>query len=298
MVQSILVAPGTGKQGKAVAQEFLQHNVDVNLLLRNESSEGALSLQAAGAKLHKGDLGDIYSIARALEGIDTVFFAILADSLMEVPFATNIISAAQQAGVKQVIYTSVARTGEHESFPNWSDDYPLAWYWKSKHDVENLLRAAKFESLTILRPAFFMQNFCRPEVDFLFPELVESKTLTVPFDADTKFDLIDSQDIARFALAAAKDPAGFAGKEIGLAGEKLTPSELASALHDISGYDIIVDLVDKKTSYARAAKGDLRMSAMEFQREVGYGVSLKEANSHGVALTTIRKAVKKESLGW
>lgn len=119
-----------------------------------------------------------------------------------------------------------------------------------------------------------------------------------PFNADTKFDLIDARDIAKFAAAAAKDPAAYNGNAIPLAGERLTAEEIAGVLSDVSGYKIAVNLTDKKQPKERSENGDLVMLALEFQREFGYGVSLEEVKKFGIALTPFSKAFTKERLGW
>jgi len=78
------------------------------------------------------------------------------------------------------VYSSVARAGEHESFPGWdADSYPLGWYWMNKQTIEGLVRTSNFTYWTILRPAFFIQNFCRPEVEHMFPGLAEKQRLSV-----------------------------------------------------------------------------------------------------------------------
>ena len=51
---------------------------------------------------------------------------------------------------------------------------------------------AHFGFLTIFQPAFFMQNFCSPIVERMFPGLAESHILSLPFNADRNFDLIDN----------------------------------------------------------------------------------------------------------
>ncbi|KAI7228065.1 hypothetical protein KC330_g8083 [Hortaea werneckii] len=298
MTRSVHVVPGSGKQGRAVAEEFIKQGISVHSLVRDASSASARALSDLGATIHTGDLGDMSSITKALQNADAVFLSLPAHPKNEVTFASNVISAAKATGVKHFIYTSVARTGEHENFPFWKDDYPSAWYWKTKKAIEDLVRSAGFEKLTIFRPAFFMQNFCRPEVEYLFPGLADSHTLSVPFDANSRFDLVDTKDIAKFAVAAAKDPYTFAGKEIGIAGESLTAHEIGDVLSKICGSQVSVNLISRKESDERVRNGDQIMCALELQRDVGYGVSLEEVKSYGIALTPLSRAITKQSLRW
>ena len=299
MSRSVLVLPGAGKQGRLVTKALLKQGLSVHSLVRDLSSVVSKELGAAGANLHAGDLGNGVSINNALKGLEVMFLALPAHPTQEIQFAKNAINAAQAQGVKQVIYTSVARTGQHQDFPFWSDDYPMSWYWKNKQCIEDLLRGANFEHLTILRPAFFMQNFCSPEVNYMFPGLTDSShTLSVPFDSDTKFDLIDINDIANFAVAAIQDPQRFSGKEIELAGQSLTAHEIAHVLGELSGHGISINLISREESSKRTAAGDLVMLALEFQRDYGYGVSLNQARSWGVPLKLLSEALAQDELKW
>ncbi|GAB7323505.1 hypothetical protein MBLNU13_g07024t1 [Cladosporium sp. NU13] len=299
MSQSVLVLPGAGKQGQLATRALLKQGFSVHSLVRNSSSVVSDELRATGVNLHAGDLGDEASIGDALNGIEAIFLALPAHPVQEIQFAKNAINAAKAKGVKQVIYTSVARTGQHRDFPFWSDKYPLSWYWNNKQCIEDLLRASNFEMLTILRPAFFMQNFCCPEVDHMFPGLTDkSHTLSVPFDGETKFDLIDINDIANFVIAAIQDPQEFSGKEIELAGDSLTAHEIAHVLSDHSGHNISVNLIGREEAAKRTAAGDMVMLALELQRDYVYGVRLDKARSWGIPLKLFTQALAQNKLKW
>jgi len=56
----------------------------------------------------------------AMEGIDGVFFAVPASSSDpedEIRKGTNAIKAAQKHGIQHFVLSTVARTGEHTTFP-------------------------------------------------------------------------------------------------------------------------------------------------------------------------------------
>ena len=55
-----------------------------------------------------------------MEGIDGVFFAVPASSSDpedEIRKGTNAIKAAQKHGIQHFVLSTVARTGEHTTFP-------------------------------------------------------------------------------------------------------------------------------------------------------------------------------------
>jgi uncharacterized protein YbjT (DUF2867 family) len=299
MPSSVLVPTGTGKQGRAVVQELLSRGHTVHVLCRNPSSEAAKALESMGAVLHTGDLGSIDTIKAAMSHVTAVVLSIPAHPTDEVTFAKNVIDAAQDnKHVDTMVYTSVARVGEHERFPGWNDDYPLAWYWKNKYTIEHMVRHAEFQHWTIFRPAAFHQNFCRPMVDSMFPELAEGHQLRVAYHVDTRLDLISVADIAKFAAAAIESPARFTGREIGLAAEKLTAAQVAEQLSLMSGERITVEYIGDESAKELEALGHRSISAQVWQRDVGYGVDIGALEQYGIPLTPLVKALDKATLDW
>ena len=299
MVSSIAILPGTGKQGQAAIKVFRDRGYTVHTLVRNPSSDVSQELQSLGAIVHKGDLTDIKSIEASLNGTEALFFAIPAHPHNEILFAKNILAAASNSNVQSIVYSSVARAGEHESFPGWdADSYPLGWYWMNKQTIEGLVRTSKFTYWTILRPAFFIQNFCRPEVEHMFPGLAEEQRLSVAYTPSTQLDLIDTQDIAKFAAAAFEEPETFSGQEIPLASEKMTATELAEVLGTISGKVVDVHYISDDEVPELLAKGYRAVQAQQWHRDVGYAVDPQEVKQYGVTLAPVQKVLERDGLGW
>ncbi|RYN62393.1 hypothetical protein AA0118_g5579 [Alternaria tenuissima] len=299
MVNSITILPGTGKQGQAAIKVFRDRGYTVHTLARNPSSDVSQELQSLGAIVHKGDLTDIKSIEASLNGTEALFFAIPAHPHNEILFAKNILAAASNSDVQSIVYSSVARAGERESFPGWdADSYPLGWYWKNKQTIEGLVRTSKFTYWTILRPAFFIQNFCRPEVEHMFPGLAEKQRLSVAYTPSTKLDLIDTQDIAKFAAAAFEEPETLSGQEIPLASEKMTATELAEVLGTISGKVIEVHYISDEEVPELVAEGYRAVQAQQWHRGVGYAVNLQDTKQYGVILAPVQKLLERDGLGW
>ena len=299
MVNSIAILPGTGKQGQAAIKVFRDRGYTVHTLVRNPSSDVSQELQSLGAIVHKGDLTDIKSIEASLNGTEALFFAIPAHPHNEILFAKNILAAASNSNIRSIVYSSVARAGEHESFPGWdADSYPLGWYWMNKQTIEGLVRTSKFTCWTILRPAFFIQNFCRPEFEHMFPGLAEKQSLSVAYTPSTRLDLIDTQDIAKFAAAAFEEPETFSGQEIPLASEKMTATELAEVLGTISGKVIDVHYISDDEVPELVAKGYRAVQAQQWHRDVGYAVNLQNTKQYGVILAPVQKVLERDGLGW
>ncbi|RAL04701.1 uncharacterized protein BO80DRAFT_421954 [Aspergillus ibericus CBS 121593] len=165
-------------------------------------------------------------------------------------------------------YSSVVMTGKHETFPAWGSDYPLAWYWTNKAQIETMVRDAGFQYWTILRPAFLMNNYLLPTASSMFPELVAGESTTrsafvTAYRPDTKLTVVDPGDVGRFAAAAISDPRRFHAREI--------VRELSLA----SGREIALEFDEREEAERRAAR-DPRIWAQLWANEVGYQVDLDE----------------------
>ena len=302
MSSSVLVAPGTGKQGQAVCRELVRRGHSVRALARNPSSPAAQALAELGVSIYAASLDEKEAVRSSLQGIDAVFLSVPAHPVNEVRFATNVIEAAEEAGVQQLVYASVARAGEHESFPGWKGDdpsaHPMSWYWLNKAAIEARVRGTSIPAFTILRPAFFMSNFAAPDCEFMFPGLSEKHQLRLAYRPDTRLHLIDVADIAKFAASSFENPAGWAGKAVPLAAEALTGEELAQRLSDATGKAVRAVFISDDEAAQLKAQGHRAMDAQIWQREVGYGVDVDEARGHGIPLTTMADMLRRDGAGW
>jgi dihydroflavonol-4-reductase len=156
-----LVTGAAGFLGSHVARLLVARGDNVRVLMRASSSNraiGDLSLQYV-----TGDLRDAASLERAMKGVDRVFH-VAADYRLwakkpqdiydsNVGGTKNLLAAAKQAGVSQLIYTSTVATIAVDrpgggSLPNESTDAKLeemiGHYKRSKWMAEQeVLREAK-----------------------------------------------------------------------------------------------------------------------------------------------------------
>jgi uncharacterized protein YbjT (DUF2867 family) len=301
MGASVLVVPGTGKQGRAVCRKLIQRGHQVHAIARDPSSSAAVSLKDSDVTIHQANLDNKEAIRRALRGIDSVFLAIPASPADETRFAANVIEAAEEIAVRHLVLSTVARVGDHESFPGWDADplsYPLRWYWLNKVAVEARLRSSSLASWTILRPAFFMSNFATPDCERMFPGLSDHHELRVAYHPDTRLHLIDVADIAKFAAESIESPGTFAGKTIPLAAEALSAAEMAQCLSEATGKHISAVYVSNEEAVEYKSKGYYAMDAQIWQRQVGYGVDLDAVKQHGIAMNSFLQMLKTDGTGW
>jgi uncharacterized protein YbjT (DUF2867 family) len=230
----VLVTGATGRQGGAVAAALLDRGVPVRALVRDPGAAAAIALRARGAVLVRGDFDDPGSLRVACEGARAVFSVQhpnMADleSDSERVQGKNLVEAARAASVPQLIHTSVSGAGaHHRRAPGWEAERgPGRNYWESKAYTEELVKNAGFRFWTLIKPAFFMENFVRPSMMF---EGGTGDRLLTTIAPDTELALVAVQDIGAVAAAAVQEPSRFHGVELELASERLTMREIARAL--------------------------------------------------------------------
>ena len=133
MPTEILIVGATGKQGGKALSNLLESpnassNLSLRFLTRNPTSASAQKLVARGAKAVKGDLNDTSSLNSALEGVDRAFFVTdaLAGEAKEVQQGKNFVNAAQKAGVKHLVFTSVCAADTATIVPHFRSKYEVS----------------------------------------------------------------------------------------------------------------------------------------------------------------------------
>lgn len=201
-----LVLGSTGKTGSRVAAALIKRGLQVRTAARS------------GADV-TFDWGRRDSYAKALDGVGRVY---LVAPVMRLDFADDVsafLDKAEAAGVQHVTFLS-AYGIEH------APDHVAT------RSVElDLLRRERV-SQTILRPAWFMQNF--------------SETFLRPIDGaiflptgDGREAFIDAEDIASVAAAILANPQAHAGEAYPLTGpEALNVAEAAAIISDETSHTI------------------------------------------------------------
>jgi uncharacterized protein YbjT (DUF2867 family) len=235
--EPVLVTGATGNQGGAVARALLVAGRPVRALVRDPSSAPALRLAAAGATLVHGDLDDPASLKEAVTGATAVFSMVTADyaNLMadfEVQRARNLVTASREAGIEQIVHSSVSGTGndDPEAFEEERWGAFPAHYWHSKIESERVVRAAGFPVWTILRPATFMENLKQPSLWFAG---FTSNRLTVVNDLDVPRPWIAVQDIGTATLPALTNPRRFHEVVLELAGDEVSFRRAVEILNSV-----------------------------------------------------------------
>jgi len=222
--RTILVSGATGQQGGAVARQLLERGFAVRALTRDGDKPAARELGERGAEIVEGDLEDLPSVERALEGVRGVFSVQQfweAGVEGEVRQGKALAEAAKAAGVEHIVYSSVGSAHRETGIP----------HFESKYEVEEHAREIGLP-LTVLRPVFFMQNW------EMMREPILGGTLPQPLDPDRPFQMIAVEDIGMFAAMAFEDPETWIGREVDLAGDEPTMPEIADTFSRVTGREI------------------------------------------------------------
>jgi len=215
---TVAVAGATGKQGGALARLLLDRGHQVRALTRKPSSPAALALQALGAEVHEADLDDRAAVRRAAKGADAFF-------LVATPFEEGVTAevrqglsaakAAKEAGVKHLVYSSVAGADQRTGIPHFD----------SKREIEVYVEKLGVP-YTIVGPVFFMENLLGPA----FLKGLRAGVLEMPLPESRPLQVIAVADIAGFTRIALERPSEFQGRRIEIASDSLTGPGMATAL--------------------------------------------------------------------
>jgi len=289
----VLVIGAAGMQGGAATQALLRAGHPVTAFVRNPTTARAKALADQGAVLATGTMDDIASLDAASAGHDVVFSMQMAgvdpaDPGAEHRQARNIAGAAKQAGITQIIHTSVSATGWRTSHPDIEITDPvMKAYWDEKEAAEEEIRRSGIEHWTIFKPAFYMDNYLLPsKLAFQFPELPQGKLVTSA-SPQSVLALINADDFGTAVAAAVADPERFHEAEIDLAGDALTHTEIAAILSKVAGREITPVFLSTEEQEQRigapSAWGDT------WTDRVGYPARPHHAASYGLTTTTLEQ---------
>ncbi|MFE7741756.1 SDR family oxidoreductase [Nocardia sp. NPDC057455] len=288
----VLVTGATGMQGGAAVQALLRAGHPVTAFVRDPASAPAQALAAQGVALATGNLEDPASLEAAAAGHDAVFSVQLAgvdpaDPGAEQRQARNIATAAKRAGVTQIIHTSVSATGWREQHPDIEITDPvMKAYWDEKEAAEEVIRQAGFDHWTILKPAFYMDNYLPPKREYQFPDLAQDKLVTAT-SPQTVLALINSDDFGAAVAAAVADPGKFHQAEIDLAGDALTHTEIADTLSKAASREITAVFVSPEEQARRL--GAPSAYSQIWNDLVGYPARPHHAAAYGLTTTTLEQ---------
>ncbi len=222
-----LVLGGTGKTGNRVARALAEKGVGVRTAARS------------GADVHF-DWNDASTYGPALEGVDRVYLVPPANDLDFAGTVGAFLDVASATGVRHVTYLSAR--GVEGAPPE-----------VAMVAVEQDLAGRGEMTSTIVRPAWFMQNFSE---SFFLPTIVEDGVIPAP-TGDGAEAFVSADDIAEVAATTLAQPGAHAGQTYTLTGpEPLTMAQAAQKIGSAAGREVThVDLERQAWIDATVAAG-------------------------------------------
>lgn len=212
-MKTAVVTGATGKQGSAVTRHLVAAGWDVRAVTRNPRAS------VPGASVVVADQASPDSLVRAFSGAQAVFSVQPAphdprspqgySPAVETRWGRNVADAALAAGVSHLVYASLMAATAETGVASFD----------SKWEVERHIADIGLPT-TVLRPSTFMDGLHSPGM----------ARLTHLLDPSVRYHLIAVDDIGAIAAAVFADPGRFAGSSLALAGDLLTPVEIAGLI--------------------------------------------------------------------
>lgn len=152
----VLVVGGTGMLGSQVAMELLKRGKRVRALVRPGSD--ASRLEAGGVQIARGDMLDVWSVLRAMEGVDAVITSAAGYTRhrkgdtpeIDTLGNANLVEAANQTGIRRFVLTSILTC----------DQVPqVSHFWHKKLTEDRLEQLGV--PFVALRPGAFLDQITR-----------------------------------------------------------------------------------------------------------------------------------------
>jgi uncharacterized protein YbjT (DUF2867 family) len=270
----ILVTGATGQQGGAVASELLAKGHRVRALTRKPDGDAARALAKRGAEIVRGDLNDAASLERAIAGAWGVFAVQNtweAGAEGEEEQGKRLAEVARRNGVRHFVYSSVGSAHRKTGIPHFDNK------WR----VEEKVRSLGFPSFTILRPAFFMENWTSP----WFLPAIQEGNLAIALSPGTVLQMIAVRDIGKYGLWAFERHAELNGRAIDIAGDQHTMPETAEILGRAAGRKL--GFFQVPIAEVRKFSEDFAIMLEWFDR-VGYDADVKQISQEsGIRPTSL-----------
>lgn len=255
----ILVTAANGNQGRLLIPQLLAKGQVLRACVHSEAS--AESLRSAGVTdIVVGDLADADVMARAMHGVEKVYYVgpTLHPREREMGFAA--VAAARAAGVKHFVFSSVL----HAILTDLTQH-------EIKRDIEEHLLSSGLE-FTILQPANYMlRHRLRPAR--------EQGLFLLSWALDRYQSMVDLNDVTEVAATVLVNSGHHAGATYELvAPGRYTAHDIAEIISEVLGQKVLAKQIDSD-EFIAASLGADHLSRFPYQTAAARAIS-KRYSSH------------------
>lgn len=256
----VLVIGATGNQGGAVVDALLQSELTYEIygLTRDPDSEAAAELDRRGVHVVQGDMDEKSSLEPHIDRVDRLFLVTdfwSAGYDRQVRQGKNVADVAADVGIDHLVFSGVGSHDRDTGIPHFES----AW------EIDRHIQELELSN-TVLKPAFFFQNFEGMR------ETIEGGRIAMPLEEGVRLQMIDVGDIGRVAADVISRPGEFEDERIELAGGSYTLINVAQVFTRI--LDRYINAVHVPISVAREQLGDEMADMFEWFNEVGYDANV------------------------
>ncbi len=242
----IAVVGATGAQGGGLVRAILNdksREFAARAITRDVNSPKAKQLAASGAELVAANVDDVESLKRAFAGaygaFCVTFFWDHFSPEKEMAEARNMATAAKDAGVKHVIWSTLEDTRRFvplsdNRMPTLQGKYKVP-HFDGKGEANDVFVDMGLP-VTLLNTSFYWDNFVyfglgpKPGPDGVLG-------ITMPM-GDKRLPGIAAEDIGKCALGIFKAGREYIGKSVGIAGGHLTGAQMAASFSRALGREV------------------------------------------------------------
>jgi uncharacterized protein YbjT (DUF2867 family) len=208
--------------GGQAARGLVAAGLRVRALVRDASRAGP-----PGAEIVVGSFEDDASLARAVDGVETMLLA-GRDGPDAVSQHRRVLEHARRAGVSHIVKLSAIGATAAS---------PIA-LMREHEEVDALVRTSGAR-WTLLKPHLYMQNLLRAA-----DEVRRAGVLSAPM-GEGRYPLVDTRDVGAVTAAVLADPAAHAGATYPLTGPRaLVYDDVAAAIAVVAGRRVEYEAVD------------------------------------------------------
>jgi uncharacterized protein YbjT (DUF2867 family) len=232
----ILVTAAHGNQGKHLVPRLVRAGHDVRASVRSEASAQALIAEGV-ADVVVGDLAEAEVLARAVNGVEKIYYVGPALSPSERSVGFAMVDAARTAGVSHFVMSSVLHAITSDLIQH-----------EVKRDVEEHLLSSGLD-FTILQPANYM-------LAHRLKPAFERGVFELSWSLDRLQSLVNVGDVVEVAAMVLSDSDQHSGATYELASPgRFTAYDIASIISAVVGTRIDARQIDADTFAQRVLAG-------------------------------------------
>ncbi|GAA1804341.1 SDR family oxidoreductase [Planosporangium flavigriseum] len=216
---SIVVTGATGHLGRLIVESLLRRGVPADQIVAlGRDVAKAADLAERGVVVKPADYNDVDSLRAAFAGADKLMFVSGSEAGQRVPQHRNVVTAAKDAGVGLVVYTSIAN----------ADTSSLMLAVEHKATEQEIIASGL--PYVFLRNSWYIENYTPQLPTYLEHGIVGAA-------GDGKVSAATRADYAE-AAAAVLTGEGHTNKVYELGGAPFTMAELATEVSKQSGKQV------------------------------------------------------------